>query len=965
MRHRKLSWLVAPLGVLVMAAVFLSTGQAAPLQPNHSAPSIPRQTPSGEAGMQATAAISGIVAAEGSGARLGGIEVCTADESGRCATTAGDGTYTLGGLMAGFDYNFVFQDPTGAYAHEYYDDKPDLSLADRRITAIGGSTIPNINALLSPAGHIAGVVTAENSGVPLSHTQVCAMCVNYSWSECATTGDNGTYDVGGLNTGDYWVKFQNLDYLSETYNDKPDYSAADPVAVTRGSTTSGINAALAAAGRIAGTVTDDKGAPLPNVTVAAYRPSGGDWLDSAWAQTDAAGHYELVGLPPGVYRVWFSVLSGNPSEYYDNVHDILSAADINVAAGSTVAGIDAVLAEQFKIVAIHQPRFAKPGQPITVAVTIKPDAGRSQLRFGLAMPGDWSVVGDSTYSGGQNGSLVYDAAWFNEVSNLDHLGSHWWAGVGTTETWNGAPITLTLNLHTGATYGDQQMVYLLDVPALPWKYWYTKKAPISLTAQQPVHGQAVASVRDVSSAGIGPSASLQRARVMGAQVVYHFLGWDTVETRRDEYNWAILDDVLKQTRAYRQKVILRIYNPPAWRMAHGAPANSPPANSDDLKVFMSRLTVHVKEDGYQDQVAGYVTWNEPNIRQQWGGQAPSAAAYAALLQAAYEGAKAGDPAAVVVSAPLAPTGDQPGVAVDDLTYLGQLYDLGLANYADVIGMNGLGFQNAPGQDTGRPAYNFMRLKYLHDVMAAKGDAGRAVWALEVGWLRQSSYAMGSFEPYKVSAMQQAHYLQGAFKKAADEWPWLKLMVVWNLDFNRYYPPTSTFHWYSSDDNPLAQVLLSDTDPPTYDATFTPSGGAWSPLPAFTLTVPSGSLTGTTAFELTTYPGQGQVLPVGLGFTTVGFNFTLTAGAPDGPVAHFSPPLQLSLTIPDDVSDPGLAKLYTYREEAGWVDVCAEQGSRCQLAGRRLHAGLSHFGDFVMAVPGGYGDVHLPVSLKKH
>ncbi|MBC8254828.1 MAG: hypothetical protein H8E35_12500 [Ardenticatenia bacterium] len=342
---------------------------------------------------------------------------------------------------------------------------------------------------------------------------------------------------------------------------------------------------------------------------------------------------------------------------------------------------------------------------------------------------------------------------------------------------------------------------------------------ISWSAQGPVRGAAVASVRDDPRSGIVSSTSLRQAQNLDMQVVYYYLGWDTLEVGRGVYDWAPLRDILRQVRAYDLKVVLRIYNPPAWRTADGAPPGALPTSYDDLREFMRALTTEVKTsqsdecDPVPDSVAGYVIWNEPNIKEQWGGSAPNAASYVAMLKAAYEGAKAGDPSAVIVSAPLAPTADKPGEAINDLTYLAQLYDNGLASYIDYVGMNGLGFQYAPDYDPGTADYCFTRLKYLHDVMVDKGDTNRKAWALEVGWLRDSEYDMGSFNAFKVSADQQSRYVERAFQKAAAEWPWLDLMAVWNLDFNRYYPPTSTFHWYSVRD--LTEEVVGQIGGPVY------------------------------------------------------------------------------------------------------------------------------------------------------
>jgi Carboxypeptidase regulatory-like domain len=75
-----------------------------------------------------------------------------------------------------------------------------------------------------------------------------------------------------------------------------------------GSTTSGINAALAAGGQISGTVTDaSTSSPVAGVFVQAY-DSGGNPV--GYSQTASDGTYTLSGLATGSYKVGF-VPSGN------------------------------------------------------------------------------------------------------------------------------------------------------------------------------------------------------------------------------------------------------------------------------------------------------------------------------------------------------------------------------------------------------------------------------------------------------------------------------------------------------------------------------------------------------------------------------------------------------------------------------------------------------------------------------
>ena len=54
--------------------------------------------------------------------------------------------------------------------------------------------------------------------------------------------------------------------------------------------------------RIAGTVTDANGAPVPGVTVLAYRATE-TWIASLRTTTDTSGHYVLEDAEPGIaYR---------------------------------------------------------------------------------------------------------------------------------------------------------------------------------------------------------------------------------------------------------------------------------------------------------------------------------------------------------------------------------------------------------------------------------------------------------------------------------------------------------------------------------------------------------------------------------------------------------------------------------------------------------------------------------------
>ncbi|MDP2726319.1 MAG: hypothetical protein Q8P59_02145, partial [Dehalococcoidia bacterium] len=203
-----------------------------------------------------------------------------------------------------------------------------------------------------------------------------------------------------------------------------------------------------------------------------------------------------------------------------------------------------------------------------------------------------------------------------------------------------------------------------------------------------------------------------------------------------------------------------------------------PTNPKDLGDFMVAL---VNRMG--NRVAGYIILNEPNLASEWGGRTPDAVAYMSLLREAYTNARAVNPSVTIVSAPLAPTNDSGPLAVDDRGFLQKMYDNGLKDYSTVVGVNALGFAYSP-DDTSYTTngLNLSRVKQLHDIMVANGDAGKQVWALEVGWLQATSQDLGQYNWMEVSETQRAQYLTRAYQKAYNEWPWMGLMFIWNLDF---------------------------------------------------------------------------------------------------------------------------------------------------------------------------------------
>jgi len=267
------------------------------------------------------------------------------------ATSASDGTYMAGGLPTG-TYDVQFLPVTGQnYVYQYYPDKSN-SAAAQAVSVTTGQTTPNINASLATGAAISGKVTAAATGAPVSGATIYVRDLNgnypgYVANSQSTTDSNGSWSVVGLPTGTYQVQFtvpNGSNYGSQYYNDATGEDPPTPVTLTAGTTTSNIDAALAAGGQISGTVTDGMTrAPAAGVGVSAVDQSGEQW---SYTTTDSNGDYTLSGLSPSAtYRVEFVPSYPSPlaTEFYSGGSTLTAATPVSVTVGQTTANIDETL----------------------------------------------------------------------------------------------------------------------------------------------------------------------------------------------------------------------------------------------------------------------------------------------------------------------------------------------------------------------------------------------------------------------------------------------------------------------------------------------------------------------------------------------------------------------------------------------------------------------------------------------
>ncbi len=218
---------------------------------------------------------------------------------------------------------------------------------------------------------------------------------------------------------------------------------------------------------------------------------------------------------------------------------------------------------------------------------------------------------------------------------------------------------------------------------------------------------------------------------------------------------------------------------------------------------------------FSDCIDAYEIGNEPNLAWEWEPDSdnpanPDPAAYVDLLRIAYTNIKAADPEAIVIAAAMSPTGSVPPEVEevwDDRRFIRAMYEAGAKPYFDVLGTHPFGFKYPPETDPESIYYDpdepyypnnpdpvdglcFRRAEQQRAVMEEFGDTEKQMWATEVGYvIEPPGYCYGTYDwRYRwwhvVDADTQGWYLSRAFEYAAEHWPWMGPMFVFNLDFSR-------------------------------------------------------------------------------------------------------------------------------------------------------------------------------------
>jgi PKD repeat protein len=357
-----------------------------------------------------------------------------------------------------------------------------------------------------------------------------------------------------------------------------------------------------------------------------------------------------------------------------------------------------------------------------------------------------------------------------------------WAAMGAVVTHAyTAPLTYTLVLTASSPCSRQvttDTIHLAPAPAHTF-------LPLAIRQFPPPPPGHLGYGANIASADHAISLT-----VMGFDWAKGFVAWSEAG-KGPNYNWVAVDNQLREFVPGLRNVLFRLNGPTP------AGVGNPPVSSSDLAAFRAfgqALATHVSQTWRSQglETVVYEIWNEPNLDYEWGGH-PSAAQYTALLKAGYQGIKAGDPQALVVSAGLATTGGSASDlalarklynaidVVPDLTFLRNMYNNGAKGYLDALGSHPYGGHDAPDAPPGAtsgPVF-FRRAEQQHKVLETECNLGEHEWM-------------------EVSEAQQAEYLAAAYAYADENWPWMGPMFLFNLDFGTvlWYAECDPMRWYS-------------------------------------------------------------------------------------------------------------------------------------------------------------------------
>jgi LysM repeat protein len=307
-----------------------------------------------------------------------------------------------------------------------------------------------------------------------------------------------------------------------------------------------------------------------------------------------------------------------------------------------------------------------------------------------------------------------------------------------------------------------------------------------------------------------PSALVSQISELNVSWVKISLDWAVLEPAEGEFDFTQLDAAVDAYSAADLNVLLLLTGAPDWSrpsataLALEQPTYGPP---DDLATFGTFAGTVAER--YAGKVQAYEIWFQPNNRLSW--MTPvvnlrsdgfpdarlSDVRYVDLLEVAYEAIKAADEDAIVLTAGLAPTGNNDFYnSIDNFVFFEELLRQGALNFSDGIAVHVDGFNNAPdaeccGEADVDPQFDESDHFFFNNsvdnyrtILNRNGGTGEALWITRFGWgtseggLEEPSPEMAFIS--QNTAQNQADYTAAALE-IGEERGDIAAMILYNLN----------------------------------------------------------------------------------------------------------------------------------------------------------------------------------------
>ncbi len=289
------------------------------------------------------------------------------------------------------------------------------------------------------------------------------------------------------------------------------------------------------------------------------------------------------------------------------------------------------------------------------------------------------------------------------------------------------------------------------------------------------------------------SSTIGHLNALGFKWIKLQIRWEAQEPSPGSIDWGTLDGVVALANGGGKSLLFSVVTTPKWARAR-TEGQGPPDDPNTYGNFVSAIAQR-----YCGKVQAIEVWNEQNLLTEWNtGRGINAKEYMDLLKIAYRRIKDACPGMIVVSGAPTPTGLTDGwTAVDDVEYLRRMYNNGLKNYCDAVGVHPSGFDNpadadwrtwkdSSGFNNHRSFFFSNTIKAYHDVMVQNGDGNKRLWATEFGWATIENMSATPNPGYEYAATNteasQASNLVKAMQIAKQS-GYMGVMFIWNLDFS--------------------------------------------------------------------------------------------------------------------------------------------------------------------------------------